>query len=122
MSNHHGVIGYDEAQAIADDVGGDLRPTYSGDGTVGQGCLGMVTDDPLKLMFKIGERGEKFPLEPIVSNLPWADAQLDGVGLKYIVYWPGIEVQDERAQLAEDDRAGFEDVRHSSVGASGWGW
>jgi hypothetical protein len=102
MSDHQGgAIGYGEAQELADDVDADLRPNFGGGGMVGKGCLAMVTNDPLNLMFKIGERGR---------------------GPSYIVYWPGIEVEDERDQLAGDDRPRFEDVRHSGVGAPGWGW
>jgi hypothetical protein len=41
------------------------------------------------------------------------------MGLSYVIYWPGIEVESE---LVADNRSGVEDVRHNGVGASGWGW
>jgi hypothetical protein len=119
MSIQQVTIGYDEAHEIAEDLGADLRPDYSAGGTIGQGCLGLVTNDPLKLMFKIGQRRVSLPRQPVTSALPWEDAQLDGMGLSYVIYWPGIEVESE---LVADNRSGVEDVRHNGVGASGWGW
>ena len=68
---------FDKLEAIADQIDGDFRPSYSGRGMGGRACAGIVTDDPMKCIELAAQRGI-------------TGAKVDSMGRQSIVYWPAI--------------------------------
>ena len=65
-------------QQIADEVGGELRVSYSGRGMYGKTCLGIVCDNP-------------DTVKKMASKKKITGACQDSMGLDYIVYWPSVK-------------------------------
>ena len=68
---------FEKLEAIAEQIDGDFRASYSGRGMGGRTCAGIVTDDPISCIEIAAQRG--------ISG-----AKVDSMGRQSIVYWPTI--------------------------------
>jgi hypothetical protein len=64
---------------IAEEYGWKFTEGYSGRGMYGRTCVGIVTESPNDCIAAVGIKG----------------AQLDNMGMKYIVYWPNVKSEPE---------------------------
>jgi hypothetical protein len=73
-----------------------VRP-YSGRCMYGRECIGIVTQNPLKVLQEIahtaGEEGIRMP-----AHVEW-----DSMGRETIVYWPYVEYQGEFDEESEEE-------------------
>lgn len=88
----------------------EIKPRlYSGRGMYGSTCLGIVTEDPLILMFELGEMSYELrneseqdehisddaELNNLLSNIS-SNISQDSMGLSSIVYFPNIVLSFEQ--------------------------
>jgi hypothetical protein len=64
---------------IARERGDTFRDDYAGRGMFDKRCVGIVTDEPLKVVEDAAEEGIR-------------GAKMDGMGKQTIVYWPKLSV------------------------------
>lgn len=62
----------------AEEIGGDVRDSYSGRGMFGATCYGIVCDDSNECIAIAGSKGLRC-------------ASRDNMGLHSIVYWPSVK-------------------------------
>ena len=85
--------------------------SYSGRGMFGSQCLGITTDEPLRVLALVsyalglvdGENevaGSGPEYQELVGK--FANARMDSMGRSTILYWPTIEWRDD-VEVAEDE-------------------
>ena len=72
----------EEIRDIAWGLGGQVREHYSGRFMYGKTCMGIVTDEPTAVIEEAASRGLR-------------GALTDGMGLDTIVYWTGVQSDQE---------------------------
>jgi len=78
------------AQAIADVADAELYEDYSGRGMYGRTCLGFATSNQAALGRAIGRELPEDEAEQLLDHM-----HTDSLGLRTIVYFPGVRLDDE---------------------------